>query len=110
MVAATCPAGWSVPADGQVDLCCQTDSSGRAICFSQAGWIGGIEGGVGGPYGNGCASEEFVNDGNSYVVLCASSASTTCNCLLNGVITQTIPASGGQCDLTQTSSCGFPAL
>jgi hypothetical protein len=107
---ATCPAGWSVPTDGQVDLCCQTDPSGQALCFSQAGWIGGIEGGGSGPYGNGCASEEFVNDGNSYVVRCDSSASTTCNCLLNGTITQTIPGSGGQCDPTQISSCGFPSL
>jgi hypothetical protein len=36
-----CPAGWSAPAGGQVDLCCMTDSSGQTFCFSQAGYIGG---------------------------------------------------------------------
>ncbi len=34
-----CPAGWNVPAGGQYDLCCQTDGSGAARCFSQAGSI-----------------------------------------------------------------------
>lgn len=35
-----CPAGWSTPAGGQVDLCCMKDSSGQSFCFSQAGSIG----------------------------------------------------------------------
>src|SRR5664280_2459225 len=64
-----CPTGWSTPAGGQVDLCCLADSSGRNFCFSQAGYIGGSMGGGGG-YSNasGCRDEQFIGDGNSYVV------------------------------------------
>jgi hypothetical protein len=39
-----CPAGWSAPAGGQVDFCCQTGLNGQSFCFSQAGFIRGNSG------------------------------------------------------------------
>ena len=108
-----CPAGWSTPAEGQVDFCCQTDSTGRSFCFSQAGYIDGVDG-VGSYSGtSGCRGEQFIDDGNSYVVTCDFTGSSTCNCLFNGVVTQTF--SSTQIDKTGPdpcgmSLCGFPPL
>ncbi len=102
---APCPAGWAAPAGGQVDLCCQTDSSGQSVCFSQSGSIGGYIGipGASGP--TGCTSEEFINDGNSYTMNCDFTGSKGCTCLRNGVVTLTLPFN--DCDL---ALCGFPPL
>ncbi len=116
-----CPAGWSAPAGGQVDLCCQTDSSGRRFCFSQAGYIGG--GADSGEVGysdaaSGCRDERiFTGDGNSYVVTCDFSGSGTCNCLFNGVVGRTfpspqidtLPAWVDPCGIS-ISQCGFPPM
>ena len=120
-----CPVGWSTPALGQVDLCCQTDSSGRNFCFSQAGYVG-VNGGGGGGYSDtaGCRDEQFVGDGNSYVVACDFVGSGTCNCFVNGVVVRTFSSAevqtADQSDPTQVnttalvpcgiSQCGFPPL
>ena len=101
-----CPAGWTAPAGGQVDSCCQTDSSGQNFCFSQAGYIGDLGGG-GVRYANAssCLAEQFADDGNSYVMKCDSTASPACSCLVNGVVTHTVPDSSQCADLT---ACEFP--
>jgi hypothetical protein len=102
-----CPVGWSAPAGGQVDLCCQTDSSGKTSCFSQSEWIDGYGGGRGGASfsnSDGCISEQFTDDGNSYVMTCDFAGSNTCTCLLNGATTATL--AGAPCDI---SLCGFPS-
>jgi len=99
-----CPAGWSAPVGGQVDFCCQTDSSGQSFCFSQAGYIGGNIGGGGMGTGADCISDWFANDGNSYVARCDSTASPACACLVNGVATWT----GPDLDCFDPSACGFP--
>ena len=114
-----CPAGWSAPAGSQVDLCCQTDSSGRRFCFSQAGYIGGADGGGVGysDAASGCRDEQFIGDGNSYVATCDFTGSGTCNCLFNGVVERTfpspqidtIPAWVDPCGIS-ISQCGFPPL
>jgi hypothetical protein len=96
-----CPAGWSVPAGGQIDLCCQTDSDGETICFSQTSVIASPSGGGGISDANGCKFEEFVDDGNSYVMTCDFTVSNDCPCLVNGVVTKTIAG----CDF---GNCGFP--
>ena len=36
---AACPAGWSVPASGQFDLCCRSDPNRRTECFSLSAQI-----------------------------------------------------------------------
>lgn len=102
-----CPAGWSAPAGGQVDLCCQTGSSGQSFCFSQAGYIGDAGGGVGSADASGCRGEEFVDDGNSYVMSCDFTALPDCTCLVNGVVTQTLSTNTQCLDVTP---CGFPPL
>jgi hypothetical protein len=108
-----CPAGWSAPAGGQVDLCCLADSSGRSFCFSQAGYIGSNDGGGGGTSdASACRFEQFLNDSNSYVVTCDFAGSGTCNCWFNGVVTQTFSAAqadAGVRNLCGISMCGFPS-
>ena len=100
-----CPAGWSAPVGGQVDLCCQTGSGGQSFCFSQAALIGGNRGGGVGTMDPDWIFEWFANDGNSYVEKCDSTSSPACSCIVNGVVTQT--TSDNECT-AKFVPCGFP--
>ncbi len=109
-----CPAGWSPPDRGQVDSCCQSDSSGERFCFSQAGHIDG-DLHSGGVFANdsGCRGEQFLGDGNSYVVTCDFKGSSTCDCSFNDVVVQTFPSTRidkAGTDPCGISLCGFPPL
>ena len=104
---ASCPTGWSAPAGGRVDLCCQTDSKGRSACFSQAEGIGSGKGGSAFASPSSCVGEEFLDDGNSYVMKCHSvdlSTPPECTCLVNGAVTKTVH--DGRC--TDLTTCDFP--
>jgi hypothetical protein len=107
-----CPAGWSAPPGGQVDLCCQADPSGKPFCFSQAGYIGSRNGGgVGESDGSSCRYELFLGNGNSYVVSCDLTASAKCTCLTNGITTKeySTQANTSVVDGCGISQCGFPS-
>jgi len=100
-----CPSGWTVPVEGQVDACCQSDSSGRSFCFSQAEHIRSPGGGAAVSDPSGCVGDHLSDDGNSYVMICDYSATPSCKCLSNGIVTRSLSDDTKCLDYV---ACGFP--
>ena len=99
-----CPASWS-KSSSQNDLCCRLNPSGQTFCYSQTAEIRGFSGGQGHGDASSFFSEQFFDDGNSYVMTCDFTKST-CNCVLNGNVVMVMFAT--QFDDRLMSHCPFP--
>ncbi|MGC4118891.1 MAG: hypothetical protein QM765_30865 [Myxococcales bacterium] len=103
-----CPAGWSAPEGGQLDLCCKKGTNSQELCFSQANAIespGGASSGRSSPAE--CKFEVFAADGKSRVIRCDFTVSRDCDCLVNGAVTKTVSLADGHTCLELPDVCGF---